>query len=191
VQLAASLTDQGLVNLSLDPTVGSQQLAIDSAEIGGGVALVDLLSLNAVLAQSAESPEFTLEASNFSMAFDPFLLGGDPTGPNAFEMILPNRTAIGTWDFTGGGQDVSFAFAGDALWTNQLFPGLDEDGYAIQSFSGSLLATSSTAWTGTATIEGGLYAPVPEPSTLALLSFGWWVLVLGRSRTGAGFQRDR
>ena len=187
VRLFAGLDDQGLVNMSLDPAAGTQQLALDLAEFGGGVELVNLVSFNALLAQSAESPEFNLEVSNISMAFDSFILGGQPTGTNSVNMIFPYRTSIGNWDFTNSGENFSFAFSGDFLWTNQYNQSFLEDGYIRQSFSGMMAATSDREWSGSATVEGGMYAPVPEPSTLVLLSFG----LLGLARFGKRFKGTR
>jgi hypothetical protein len=192
LDVSARLTPEGNVEVTLDPLAGTQQLALDLAEFGGGVELVDLLDLTATLAPSAD-PEFDLVVPEFVMEFESLQLGRlGPTGINLIELIQPTRTPIGMWDFAGPppaspppdgrGQDFSFEFAGDFRWTNPLFGRLDEEGYVLDSFMGVMIATSQDRWAGTSTVEGAKYAPVAVPATLVLLAYGVLALLLWQRR---------
>jgi hypothetical protein len=193
LSLSATVNADGSVSLRLDPGAGSQHITLDTHEFGGGILSVPLLGFSATLQNSlADQPDnlFNLVVTDFSMKFDSFALGSSGvTGVNTIDMIEPSRTPIGSWDFSAGAP-FSFQFSGDFLWHNALFDSVNDFGYVLDSFTGSLSPTGA-GLLGDAVVEGAKYG-VPEPHSsvlacsglLALAAARAWGLRLGSARGG-------
>lgn len=176
--LAISVTNVGTSAISLTGLSIGLQLIPDGGPTGS-LTLDDFLGTGTAWTNPATLPPFG----------DDLQLGDLNGTPSFFQMsitgdyeLLPSSTAVlGTVEFTA---------SGDALgtwklwvvneWVDGFFPGtaVDDDGFNQQQFA-NLLATEGSLGV-TLQIGDIVVAPVPEPSTLAIL--GAAAAVLGGMR---------